>query len=109
MCCMALWDVCFDAATTLETKSGPKRADQIQVGDSVLVATHEGKLVWDRIAVDASHGPGMTNYLQITTSSGASVVISGNHYLHAVSHSDVETVTAVAAQPSSSLPTSRSV
>jgi len=73
---------CFSAATLFETKDGPRRADALKVGDVVLTAESNGRLVWDRIAADASHGGGMETFMEITTAAH-SLHISPNHYMHA--------------------------
>lgn len=79
---------CFDAATTFISRSGPngaatpKRADALQVGDEVRVATRDGRVVWDRVAIDVSHGANARNtYVQIRTAQRM-LHISPDHYLH---------------------------
>jgi len=80
---------CFDAATTFTSRMSPsalpapRRADALRVGDEVLVAARDGSLVWDRIAVDASHGPGNHSYIKIETASNHVLHLSPSHYLHA--------------------------
>lgn len=73
---------CFDAATLFTGRNGPKRADEIKAGDELLVARHDGSLVWDTVAVDKSNGPGAVDYLQIEHSDGGSITITAEHYLH---------------------------
>lgn len=56
------------------------------MGDEVLVATKDGELVWDTIAVDASHvGADVIEYLEISSSDGRNLSVTANHYLHATS------------------------
>lgn len=85
---------CFDASSTFTTPDGPKRMDAVKVGDKVLSARTDGSLVWDTIAVDASHiGPrgGLDDeidYLSIGTASGHTLTLTDNHYMHATRDSD---------------------
>lgn len=78
---------CFPGSTVLTTIAGPKRADQIAAGDEVLVATPQGALTWDTIAMAVSHNNPAINrtfdYRLIHTSDARSLRLSPDHYLHA--------------------------
>lgn len=75
---------CFDASSTFTTRDGAKRMDEVMVGDEVLAARSDGSLVWDKIAVDASHGgTNTTEYISIATNTDRTLTLTSNHYLHA--------------------------
>jgi len=78
---------CFDASTELFTAKGPLRADNVSVGDEVLVATSTGELVFDQVALVIQH-PNVSaiEYVDITTST-RTIHLTSDHYLHAVNSS----------------------
>ena len=84
LCCT---NTCFPGSTLLQSRAGPKRADQITVGDKVLVATEQSSLVWDTIAMAVSHNQPSRNrtfdYRHIETSTGHTLKLSPDHYIHA--------------------------
>lgn len=75
---------CFDAATELLTPTGSVRADNVSVGDEVLVAASDGSLIHDRIAFVVQHTNATdVEYISIATGS-RTITLSSGHYLHSI-------------------------
>lgn len=75
---------CFPSEASLMLQNGSEvRVDEIQAGDSVLVANRNGEFTYKQVFLSSSRqSSNQTNeYLNIATDSGDEITVTGNHYL----------------------------